>query len=350
MLQKTIMCLMILYYGLVYSQSAITMRGNISAKGNPSDTINFNCGLVNKYYYETNTLSAEIINNEFSVNFNLSYPHMYALILNSEKRKGVSINDFTFLDNTTTEIKFDSNSKLETSNGISNTEYLKIFTPYMLKGKKENLNFYLFNNHELDTNLLGYIKKYSDSYVALWYLIQKLSISGYSELYEKSLNSFSKKIKSEKLWKTALLEFSNVKIKENNKFPELDLKNVDLNQEKLILPKAEYTLIDYWFSRCKPCLEQLPSLIEIYNKNKNKGFNVIGISVDQTENVILFWQKRIIENGIPWKNYLDENGTIATQEKIISFPSNFLLNNKGEVIKKNVSLEELEKLLDEKLK
>jgi thiol-disulfide isomerase/thioredoxin len=350
MIQKTIIFLMILNYGLVYSQSAITMRGKISAKGNPSDTINFNCGLVNKYYYETNTLSAEIINSKFSVNFNLSYPHMYALILNSEKRKGVAINDFAFLDNTTTEIKFDSNSKLETSNGISNTEYLKIFTPYMLKDKKENLNFYFFNNHELDANLLGYIEKHPDSYVALWYLIQKLSVSGYSELYEKSLNSFSKKIKSERLWKTALLEFNNIKIKENYKFPELDLLNVDLNQEKLILPKAEYTLIDYWFSRCKPCLEQLPSLIRIYNKNKNKGFNVIGISVDQTENVIPFWQKIIIEKGIPWKNYLDENGKIATKEKIISFPSNFLLNSKGQIIKKNIAPEELEKLLDEKLK
>lgn len=341
---------MTLSYGLVYSQSVITMRGKISAKGNPSDTINFNSGFVNKSYYETNTLSAEVISNKFSVNFNLSYPHMYALILNSEKKKGVSINDFAFLDNTTTEIKFDSNSKLETSNGISNTEYLKIFTPYMLKDKKENLNFYFFNNHELDTNLLGYIEKYPNSYVALWYLIQKLSVSGYTELYEKSLNSFSKMIKSKKLWKTASIEFNNIKIKENHKFPELDLINVDLNQEKLILPNAEYTLIDYWFSRCKPCLEQLPSLIEIYKKNKNKGFNVIGISVDQTENIIPFWQKIIIKKGIPWKNYLDENGTIATKEKIISFPSNFLLNNKGEIIIKNISLEELEKLLEEKLK
>jgi thiol-disulfide isomerase/thioredoxin len=350
MLQKTILFLLMLYNGLIYSQSEITLRGNISAKGNASDTISFNCGPINEYYYNTKILSAEIINNEFTVQFNLLYPHLYAIILNSEKKKGVSVNDFVFLDNTTTEIKFDSNSKLETSNGISNTEYLKIFTPFMLKGKKESLNFYLFNNHELDINLLGYIKKYPDSYVALWYLIQKFSITGYTELYEKSLNSFSKKMKTEKLWKKALLEFSSIKIKENHKFPELDLKSVDLKKEKLILPQAEYTLIDYWFSGCKPCLEQLPSLIEIYNKNKNKGFNVIGISVDQTKNVIPFWQKRIIEKGIPWKNYLDENGTIATQENIISFPSNFLLNKKGEIIKKNISLEKLEKLLEEKLK
>lgn len=349
MLQKTLISLMIFCYGLIHSQSAIKMRGIISAKDTSIDTINFNCGLVNKYYYETNTLSAKIINNEFSLDFKLSYPHLYALILNSEKKKGVSINDFVFLDSTTTEIKLGPNSKLETSNGISNNEYLKTFTAYMLKNKKENLNFYFFNNHELDLNLLGYIEKYPDSYVALWYLIQKISISGYFGLYEKSLNSFSKKIKSEKLWKTVFQEFNNIKIKENNKFPELDLINFNLCKEKLIVPKSEYTLIDYWFSRCKPCLEQLPSLIEIYNKNKNKGFNVIGISVDETENIVSFWQKIIIEKKLPWKNYLDENGIIATQEKIMSFPSNFLLNNKGEIIKKNISLEELEYFLQQKL-
>lgn len=350
MQKKTVLFLIILYHGLIHSQSTITMRGKTSAKEISKDTISFNCAFVEKFYYETPTLKAEILNNEFSVNLNLSYPHMYALVLNSERKKGVSISDFAFLDNTTTEIKFDSNAKLVASNGISNNEYLNTFTPYMLKGKKEKLNFYFFDNHELDTSLLDYIKEHSDSYVALWYLIQKVSVTGYSKIYEKCLNTFSEKIKSEKLWKTASEEFSVITIKENSKFPELNLKNVDLNQEKLRLPKAEYTLIDYWFSRCKPCLEQLPFLIEIYNKNIKKGFNVVGISVDQTEDITSFWQKKIIEKRIPWKNYLDENGLIATKEKIISFPSNFLLNSNGEIIKKNISLEELEKFLEEKLK
>lgn len=349
MLQKTIMLILLFNNGLIYPQTEITLRGATSNKGVSNDSINFYSGFVSKLYYETNTLTSEVLNNKFNTKFRLSYPQMYAVLLNSEKVKGASINDFVFLDNTTTEISFDANNKLQASNGMSNNEYIKIFTPHMINNKKENLNYYLFDNHELDINLKSYIEKYPNSYVALWYLIQKVSISGYRKLYEKSLNSFSDKIKSENLWRKVRLEFNNIRIVENKKFPKLDLKNVNLNKEKLKLPKAKYTLIDYWFSRCKPCLDQLPSLIEIYNKNKNKGFNVIGISVDKTENVITFWQKIITEKGIPWKNYLDENGTIATEEKIISFPSNFLLNEKGEIIKKNLTLEELEKILDEKL-
>ncbi len=349
MLQKIITFLMILYYGLVYSQSTIKMRGNMTSKGIPSDTINFIRGSVNENYFEINTLCAGIINDEFSVNFKLSYPHMYAMLLNSEKKKGAAINDLVFLDNTTTEIKFDSNTKLETSNGISNTEYLKIFTPYMLNDKKENLNFYLFNNHDLDTNLLSYIEKHPDSYVALWYLIQKFSITGYTELYEKGLNSFSKKIKKEKLWKILNDNFKKISIKTNVKFPELLLQNIDLKPEVLVFPNNKFTLIDMWFSGCAPCLEQIPALKEIYNRYGSSGFNIIGISVDQTRFLDL-WKKKIFEKEIPWKQYLDENAVIASKEKIISFPTNFLLNEKGEVIRKNVEPGELDKFLFENLK
>jgi thiol-disulfide isomerase/thioredoxin len=348
MLQKTILFITILYFGLVYSQSTITMRGNISAKGNAKDTINFYCANIKNYYYDTNTLSAGIINNEFTVNFNFSYPHLYAMLLKSENKKGVAINDFVFLDNTTTKIKFDSNSKLEASNGISNTEYLKTFMPFMLKDKKKNLNFYLFNNHELDTNLLGYIEKYPDSYVALWYLIQKFSITGYSELYEKSLNSFSKKIKTEKLWKILNNDFQKITIKTNVKFPELLLKDINLKPEVLVIPNNKFTLIDMWFSGCTPCLKQIPVLKEIYNKYSSLGFNIVGISVDQTRFLDL-WKGKIIEKEIPWKQYLDENAVIASKEKIISFPTNFLLNEKGEVIGKNIEPEELEEFLKKKL-
>lgn len=348
MLQKTIMFLTILCFGLVYSQSTITMRGNTSVEVNNKDTINFYCAQIKNYYYDTNTLSAEIINNEFTVNFNLSYPHLYAILLKSENKKGVAINDFVFLDNTTTKIKFDSNSKLEASNGTSNTEYLKIFMPYMLKDKKENLNFYLFDNHELDSNLLGYIKKYPDSYVALWYLVQKFSITGYTELYEKSLNSFSKKIKDEKLWKILNNDFQKISIKTNVKFPELLLQNIDLKPEVLEIPNDKYTLIDMWFSGCTPCLKQIPALKEIYNKYGSSGFNIIGISVDQTRFLNL-WKEKIIEKEIPWKQYLDENAVIASKEKIISFPTNFLLNEKGEVIRKNIEPEELDMFLKKKL-
>lgn len=348
MLQKTIIFLIILCNGLGYSQSLITMHGKTSSEKNPDDTINFISAKVNEHYFDVSKITAEIINNKFVVNFNLPYPHMYTVILNSERKKGAIINDFTFLDNTTTEIKFNSNSKLETSNGISNIEYLKIFIPYMLKDRKGNLYSYLYNNHELDANLLDYIKKYPDSYVALWYLIEKFTVTGYTELYEESLNSFSKKMKGEKLWKILNNDFQKMSIRTNVKFPELLLQSVDLKPEVLTIPNKKYTLIELWFSKCRPCIEQIPAMKAIYNKFGSSGFNIIGISVDQTKNLD-FWKRLIIEKEIPWKQYVDENAVLIYKENIFSFPANFLLNDKGEVIKKNIEPEELDNFLKNKL-
>ena len=62
------------------------------------------------------------------------------------------------------------------------------------------------------------------------------------------------------------------------------------------------------------------------------------------------WKKRIDENELDWDQYLDENGKEAFTDKIISFPTNFLIDEKGNVIQKNISLEELEILLKENLK
>ncbi len=335
-----------------FSQSK-NIKGIIVDGNELRDSISFISGFINPNYFENPKISEKIYNHEFKIYNKFSLPQMYKVIIKNKSGDLTFHESFYFLDKSTKSITIDSNLQNTNVVGKTGNEFNNIFTPFFFNKIDADNNFdkqIWDNGNEFDSKLLNYTKKHPNSYVSLWFLILRFHLLGYSDLRLQILNSFSDKIKIEKLWETAMLEFDKVKIKENKKFPELDLKNVDLSHEKLILPKAEYTLIDFWFSRCKPCLEQLPSLIEIYSKNKSKGFNIISISVDRTENVLNYWQKRIIEKGIPWKNYLDENGTIATQEKIISFPSNFLLNSKGEIIKKNISLEELEILLKEKLK
>src|SRR5690606_29268792 len=121
--------------------------------------------------------------------------------------------------------------------------------------------------------------------------------------------------KKHNLWKLLYNEFTFITIRDNQKFPLLNLKNFSLENEQLELPKAKYTFIDFWFSRCRPCLEQMPHVISLYDQHHAKGFNVMGISTDKTANIDL-WKKRIIEKNIPWKNYLDENALEASKEKI----------------------------------
>ncbi|MBS7254942.1 TlpA family protein disulfide reductase [Flavobacterium branchiicola] len=339
----------ILFYlfncSLIYSQAIVTVHGNILAKEAINDSITFVEGLFSgEKYYENKVLKAKITNNIFNLDFSSPYPQMYMLALDSEKNSGRFRIDCCFIDNTTTEITFDSSYILEKSNGVTNEEFLEKFIPYVFKEKKGSFNFYNFDEN-LDKKLYSYINENPDSYVALWFLIGRFNLEGYNEVYEKSLHSFSKKMKNEKLWKILDKELSDIKIKVNHKFPEIVLKNIDLIPELVLIPEAEYTLIDFWFSRCLPCLQEIPKWVDLYQRFGTDGLNIIGISTDKTENIEKYWQKRIIEKQIPWKNYLDENAVFASKEKIFSFPTNYLLNSKGEIIRKNIRPEELEKLL-----
>lgn len=328
-----------------HPQAEITIRGNILTSANINDTITFIPIIFgSKKLAENKSLEARIINDKFYLNFNSYYPQMYTVSLNGEKNIGRIRIDCCFIDNSTTEMSFDSNYRIKKSNGLTNKEFLEKFIPYMFKEGEESYHFYNFDEN-LDEKLFSYIKGNPDSYVALWFLVGRFNLGGYTELYEKSLNSFSKKMKNEKLWKIFNKEFSDISIKANHKFPEIALKNIDLKSELLEIPEAEYTLIDFWFSRCLPCLEEIPKWVDLYQRYNTNGLNIIGISTDKTENIENYWRRRIIEKKIPWKNYLDENAVFASKEKIMSFPTNYLLNNKGEIIRKNIKPEELEKLL-----
>lgn len=331
-------------------QKSKTINGIFNDKTEKNDSIYlWNLNFIK--YLEKSKIVINIKNNRFELKNEFSYPQLYHIILNREYGKLAARPGFYFIDNSSTKIIIDSTYAKNEVNGKTGTEFKTKFIPFFLKNepKKTIENLIWDDSNEFEKKLQLYTLQNPDSYVALWLFIEKVRHSGYSSYSSETLSSFSNKIKAEKLWKIINQEYLDLKIIPNKKFPEFALQNVDLKPEILNIPKAKYTIIDFWFSRCKPCLEEMPQLISIYDKFKQKGFNVIGISVDQTPNLEI-WQKRIGIYKIPWKNYLDENAVLAHNEKIFSSPTHFLLNENGEVIQKNIELDELEKLLTQELK
>ncbi|KAF2329090.1 TlpA family protein disulfide reductase [Flavobacterium daemonense] len=336
----------LIYSNNILSQNKVIDGETVNQK--KSDTISFVNGIMNKKYYEHAIITSEVIDNRFKIDVFLSYPQMYFLSWKSEKNNVLFYGDPFFIDSSTKKI-FARETNCEVD-GDSFLEFKNEFLPFILKESNlANINDYLFENgNKFDSRLASYVSNKNDSYVALWFLVKRFNENGYSSLYEEILNSFSKKIKSGKLWMILNQEFKNITIKENKKFPDLHLKNTDLKEDVLKIPNAEFTLIDFWFSRCRPCLEQMPLLKEIYSNYNSKGFNILGISTDKTVNLEI-WKKRIIEKEIPWQNYLDENAVLATNEKIFSYPTNFLLDKNGKVLKKNINPVDLQKFLKENL-
>ncbi len=336
--------LLIYFYNLTFSQKYI--EGYINDFKHNKDSIMFITGTIKDIYYEKPKILAEVDSNKFKLINEFSYPQMYYVGWYKERSIYPFKNGEYFFDQATKKIEIDSIYFKSKMLGPTYYEYKNKFLPYFAIETNNFIDSYTYEHGKIfDLKLSNYIIENPDSYVGLWFLIKRFEENGYSSLYEKSLNSFSSKMKSGKLWKILNTEFSIINIKEESKFPALLLKNTDLINEKIYLPNSKYTLIDFWFSRCKPCLEQIPQLKKIYKKYKDKGLNIISISTDKTINIEI-WKKRILEYEIHWKNYLDENAEIAKSENIKIFPTLFLLDNTGNLIKRGITIEELENFLN----
>jgi len=354
-MRKTILLIiLILKFSNSFSQinafKQVNINGEINRNIVGSDSIMFLNGFVREEFFEISNISSEIKNKRFNLEAKLSYPHMYRTQIKSDKEK----NKFYlfdgaryFIDSTTNLINIDSMSECSEVIGMTGKEYKYQFIPFIFLNKnyscKSNdlAKFRFQYQPKFDSLLFDYVKINPNSYVALWILIDRFSESGYCELFEKTLKSFSDKMQSEKIWKILKTEFDNIKIKENEYFPIVKLKTINLNEQNLKLPKAKYTLIDFWFSRCKPCLETFPLLKQIYSDYNSQGFEIIQISIDRIQDIAL-WQKRIQENDLKWSHYLDENGVFSKENKILKFPTTFLLDENGLIIKKDIELKDLE--------
>ena len=112
---------------------------------------------------------------------------------------------------------------------------------------------------------------------------------------------------------------------------------------------GKYTLIDFWASWCSPCLLQVPDLKEAYNNYHEKGFEIIGISVDSKEKR---WKSAIRKYDMNWPHLSDLKGwkSKASEDYNVTFiPFNMLLDENGKIIAKNLHSNELQDKLNELL-
>lgn len=113
--------------------------------------------------------------------------------------------------------------------------------------------------------------------------------------------------------------------------------------------KGKYVLVDFWASWCGPCRRENPNVVSAFNKYKDKGFTVLGVSLDQP-NAQERWIKAIHDDGLTWTHVSDLkfwNNEAAQLYGIRAIPFNLLLDKEGKIIAKNIRGEELQTRLAE---
>ncbi len=133
-----------------------------------------------------------------------------------------------------------------------------------------------------------------------------------------------------------------------------DFTLVDANGKEVTLSEfrgKKFVLVDFWATWCGPCRGEFPHLKEAYLEYKDKGFEILAVSIDADKNK---WMNMVSKgDATPWLHVYDGPGTnqvANTLYTVPSIPSNFLLDKSGKVVAKNLRGPGIKKTLEQWIK
>lgn len=255
--------------------------------------------------------SSIVKNRKFYFSGNIHYPTLASLYLDknpylAKMQKGEVLDYLRFyLEPSKIIMKSpDSLKKTTITGSISNTLYTDI--RHMLKSNDEKLTALRAEYDKLpkekqtdSTILAGFIareqklfdesyvihvdfaNKYINSYFSVISLAHAAAQPGITAIVEKAYQKLPENLKNTPLAKSIPIVLkSHTATEIGRNAPDFEQKSPDGKLIKLSDFKGKYILLDFWASWCSPCREENPNLVSAYQKYKTKGFEILGVSMD----------------------------------------------------------------------
>ncbi|MDB4925987.1 TlpA disulfide reductase family protein [Mucilaginibacter sp.] len=207
-------------------------------------------------------------------------------------------------------------------------------------------------NNVLETaRLETFIKNNPDSFTAI-YLLNGIFANMQTEKAQSLYNLVPAKYKNTSYGKTIMQRIEAAKITAIGKIaPDFEQPDTANKMVKLSGFRGQYLLLDFWASWCGPCRQENPNVVKAYQKYHDKGFTVLGVSLDQPGKKEA-WLNAIHHDQLTWTQVSDLqfwNNTVAKLYGIQAIPQNFLLDKEGKIVAVNIRGDDLTNKLAELL-
>ena len=146
----------------------------------------------------------------------------------------------------------------------------------------------------------------------------------YNQFSEAAKQSFYGRKMKEEIWPVAM---TGEPVKP---FTVQDDNGNDVTLAQLLEGK-KYVLLDFWASWCGPCRKELPNVKAQYALYKDKGFGVVGISIDKDEEA---WRKAVADEQLEWPNF--RSPEVADLYKVSAVPTVYLIDAEGKIVAQNM--------------